>query len=151
MQRPGLTVAGSAITSEMRILEAAKPDSAWKVVLSRQTDVEYEIAHRGDHLFILLRDPERPNSELLVAPIADPTKTTVSCLSPRQDGLAFPQCLALAAMMRCGCARASSALPLGLLTWLSMGMLHAHAAGSIFLHCKVECLEASQMRDPHIQ
>ncbi|CAL5221645.1 g3872 [Coccomyxa viridis] len=68
---------GSAITSEMRILEAGKPDSEWKVVLPRQTDVEYEVAHRGDHLFILLRDPERPNSELLVAPIADPTKTTV--------------------------------------------------------------------------
>ena len=74
------SAAGSAITSEMRILEAAKPDSGWKVVLPRQTDVEYEVAHRGDHIFVLLRDPERPNSELLVAPISDPTKTTVSRL-----------------------------------------------------------------------
>ena len=71
---------GSAITSEMRILEAGRPGSGWKVVLPRKTDVEYEVAHRGDHLFILLRDPERPNSELLVAPISDPTKTTVSGL-----------------------------------------------------------------------
>lgn len=48
------------------------------MVLPRKTDVEYEVVHRGDHLFILLRDPERPNSELLVAPVSDPTKTTVS-------------------------------------------------------------------------
>lgn len=40
------------------------------------------MAHRGDHLFILLRDPQRSNSELLVAPISDPTKTTVSFLQP---------------------------------------------------------------------
>ena len=74
--------AGSAITSEMRLLEAARPESAWKVVLPRKTDVEYEVAHRGDHLFILLRDPERPNSELLVAPLSDPTKTTVGLSWP---------------------------------------------------------------------
>ena len=70
---------GSAITSELRILKAAEPDSQWKVVLPRKTDVEYEVAHRADHLLILLRDPERPNSELLVAPISDPTNTVVSC------------------------------------------------------------------------
>ena len=70
---------GSAITSELRILKAAEPGSQWKVVLPRKTDVEYEVAHRLDHLFILLRDPERPNSELLVAPTSDPTKTVVSC------------------------------------------------------------------------
>ena len=70
--------AGSAITSELRILEASKPSGEWKVILPRKTDVEYEVVHRGDHLFILLRDPERPNSELLVAPVSDPTKTTVS-------------------------------------------------------------------------
>ena len=48
------------------------------MVLPRRTDVEYEVVHRGDHLFTLLRDLERPNSELLVAPVSDPTKTTVS-------------------------------------------------------------------------
>ena len=48
------------------------------MILPRKTDVEYEVVHRGDHLFILLRDPERPNSELLVAPVSDPTKTSVS-------------------------------------------------------------------------
>lgn len=90
----------------MRILDAARPDSGWKVVLPRQTDVEYEVAHRGDHLFILLRDPERPNSELLVAPIADPTKTTVSCLSccTEADALA---CSIDPGFVRC-CSRTTS-------------------------------------------
>ena len=70
--------AGSAITSELCILEASNSSGEWKVVLPRKPDVEYEIADRADHLFILRRDPDRPNSELLVAPVSDPTKTTVS-------------------------------------------------------------------------
>ena len=68
---------GSAITSETRLLDADNPRGEFRVVLPRKTDVEYDISHRGDHLFLLLRDPERPNSELLVAPVSDPTNTTV--------------------------------------------------------------------------
>ncbi len=72
--------AGSAITSEMRILAADAPRGDWRVVLPRVSDVEYDISHRGDHLFVLLRDAERQNSELLVAPLADPTATKVHTL-----------------------------------------------------------------------
>ncbi len=71
---------GSAITSEARLLDADTPRGEFAVVLPRKTDVEYDISHRGDHLFLLLRDPERPNSELLVAPVSDPTATTVRCM-----------------------------------------------------------------------
>ena len=91
----------------MRILEAAKPDSAWTVVLPRQTDVEYEIAHRGDHLLILLRDPERPNSELLVAPIADPTKTSVSHFLLQSYGFLVLLRLKVAAVTHHSCAHDS--------------------------------------------
>lgn len=70
--------AGSAITSEMQLLDAGNPRGDWRVVQPRKSDVEYDISHRGDHLFILLRDAERQNSELLVAPVADPTNTKVS-------------------------------------------------------------------------
>jgi oligopeptidase B len=70
-------MAGSAITSETRLLDADKPEGSWRVVLPRQTDVEYDVSHRGDELFILLRDKQRQNSELLVAPVADPSNTRV--------------------------------------------------------------------------
>lgn len=39
--------------------------------------MEYSAEHRGDHFFITLRDKAHPNSQLLVAPMADPAKTTV--------------------------------------------------------------------------
>ena len=65
------------MTSEVRYLDANKPQGTWQVVLPRRNDVEYDVDHRGDHFFITLRDESRPNSELLVAPVADPTQTTV--------------------------------------------------------------------------
>ena len=61
----------------MRLLDADAPTGEFREVLPRKTDVEYEVSHRGDHLFLLLRTPQKPNSELLVAPVADPTRTTV--------------------------------------------------------------------------
>ena len=69
---------GSAVTSETRYLDANKPQDEWRVVLPRVNDVEYEVDHRIDHFFITLRDERRPNSELLVAPVADPSDTTVN-------------------------------------------------------------------------
>lgn len=69
------------MTSEARYLDADEPQGDWRVVLPRVNDVEYEVDHRGSHFFITLRDEKRPNSELLVAPVVDPTQTTVT---PRQ-------------------------------------------------------------------
>ena len=63
--------------SETRFLPADKPDAVWKVILPRVNDVEYDVKHRGDHFFIEIRDKDRPNSEVLVAPVSDPTKTKV--------------------------------------------------------------------------
>ena len=79
-------VAGSAITSESRFVSADRPQDPWRVALPRVNDVEYGIEHRGDHLFILIRDQARPNQELLVAPVADPTATKVrgSCCEHEQ-------------------------------------------------------------------
>lgn len=75
---------GSAVTSETRVLDANTPDGEWKVVRPRENEVEYEVSHRGDHLFITLRDEKAPNSRLLVAPLSDPSQTTV-LLEHRDD------------------------------------------------------------------
>lgn len=74
--------AGSAVTSDARYLSADKPDGEFKVILPRKTDVDYDVYHRDDHIFITIRDEQRPNSELLVAPLSDPTQTQVIMFRP---------------------------------------------------------------------
>eukprot|EP00887_Chlorella_sp_A99_P007435 scaffold2.g7435.t1 len=74
---------GSAVTSEVRYVRADEPAAEWTVVRPRESEVEYSAAHRGDHLFLTLRDTARPNSELLVAPLSDPSATTT--LLPHRD------------------------------------------------------------------
>ena len=76
--------AGSAVTSDVRILKSDDPKGEWKLVLPRIEDVEYSVDDRGDQLFITIRDEARPNSEVLVAPASDPTATTV-LLPHRKD------------------------------------------------------------------
>jgi len=44
----------------------------------RTQDVEYSVSHRSGHFFITLRDRERPNSELRIAPVEDPKQQLVS-------------------------------------------------------------------------
>ncbi len=76
-------IAGSSVTSETRFLSADQPEGEWKVILPRVNNVEYDIRHRGDHFFIEIRDADRPNSEVLVVPVSDPTQTKVLLLECR--------------------------------------------------------------------
>ena len=47
--------------------------------------VEYSAEHRGDHFFITLRDEAHPNSQLLVAPVSQPSDTKASPLRGYQQ------------------------------------------------------------------
>ncbi|GFR48589.1 hypothetical protein Agub_g10492, partial [Astrephomene gubernaculifera] len=68
---------GSAVTSETRYLPADQPEGEWRVVLPRVQDTEYSVSDRGPWLYLTLRDSQRPNSELLVAPIEHPEQAEV--------------------------------------------------------------------------
>ena len=87
--------AGSAVTSYESYLPADQPHGNFKTILPRQQDVEYSAAHRGDHFIITIRDDKRPNSEVLVAPMADPTKTKaricLACTEPATSRLLAAQ------------------------------------------------------------
>lgn len=90
---------GSAVTNETRFLSADDPLGQPVVVLPRTQDVEYDVSHHPgseDSLLkssssgaatgwflITYRDKERPNSEVRVAPLTEPTKQTV--LLPHND------------------------------------------------------------------
>ena len=68
--------AGSSITIETKFLDADSPEAPPRSVLPRRSDHECESSHRGDHLISVLRDPKKPNSEVVVSPMADPGNTT---------------------------------------------------------------------------
>ncbi|KAF8063007.1 dapb1 [Scenedesmus sp. PABB004] len=73
---------GSAVTSETHYLAADQPLGAFRAVLSRVQDVEYDVSHHpgggaGGWFLITYRDPTKPNSELRVAPVSDPSQQTV--------------------------------------------------------------------------
>lgn len=72
------------MTSEVRLLPASNPTGEWRVVLPRKNEVEYSVDTRGDQLFITIREQDKPNSELRVAPLSDPT-ATVTLLPHRPD------------------------------------------------------------------
>jgi oligopeptidase B len=94
----------SAVTNETYWLPAYNPKAALTLITPRQQDVEYYVNHHpGNALdaaaraakaaelqqqqqqqgwFVLkVRDPARPNSELRVAPMADPLQQLVSFTS----------------------------------------------------------------------
>ncbi|KAL6778529.1 hypothetical protein ACKKBF_B15125 [Auxenochlorella protothecoides x Auxenochlorella symbiontica] len=78
-----LISAGSAVTSDVRMLPADDPTADWRAVLPRAHETEYSVTTRGGALFVTLRDAARPNSEVLVAPLADPAALAV--LVPHRD------------------------------------------------------------------
>ena len=67
--------AGSAITSDVRYIDAADPVGPLVEILPRVSDVEYGVADRGDQFIITRRTEKHFNSEVLVADIADPAGT----------------------------------------------------------------------------
>ena len=62
--------AGSAVTSDQRFLPADAPLGEWRLILPREHEVEYSASARGDAFVVTLRDADRPNSEVLLVPIA---------------------------------------------------------------------------------
>jgi oligopeptidase B len=67
--------AGSKITTEVRVLEADRPDGEWRVVAPRRTGVEYSLEHAvvaGDDRFLILHNDGAENFTLAEAPVDDP-------------------------------------------------------------------------------
>lgn len=68
--------AGSAITSEVRVADAADPEAQFRIVLPRRDGVEYSVEHAvidGQDRFLILHNDGAPNFTLVEAPVDDPT------------------------------------------------------------------------------
>lgn len=67
--------AGSSITTDTRFFDADDPSSPLREVLPRRSDYECTSSHRGDHLISVVRQPDKPNSEVVVSPMSHPSNT----------------------------------------------------------------------------
>jgi oligopeptidase B len=71
-----MIASGSAITSEMRYVDAADPEADFITVLPRREGVEYSVEHAvigGQDRFLILHNDGAVNFTLVEAPVADPS------------------------------------------------------------------------------
>jgi oligopeptidase B len=69
----------SKITTEVRLIDAARPESDPVLVAARRDGVEYLVEHAGDQLLIL-HNTNGANFELSSAPLTDPDPANWRCL-----------------------------------------------------------------------
>jgi oligopeptidase B len=63
---------GSALTSEVRFMEADNADGAFRVMLPRKQEVEYDASHHGDFFYIRTNEGAK-NFRLMRTPVANPS------------------------------------------------------------------------------
>jgi oligopeptidase B len=63
----------SKTSTEFRYIPANDAKAAWKIILPRQADHEYDVDHRGD-LFYIRTNKGAKNFRIVTAPVADPAE-----------------------------------------------------------------------------
>ncbi len=61
----------SHTSSEWRMLPAGEPNGEWKLLAAREKDHEYDVAHRGDLLYIRTNSGGCRNFRVVTAPLSD--------------------------------------------------------------------------------
>ncbi len=61
-------------TSEVRLIDAARPDSPPRLIAERETGHEYSLEHRGDRFYILTNVDGAEDFKIMSAPVADPSR-----------------------------------------------------------------------------
>ncbi len=63
-------------TSEVRLIDAEKPESAPRLIAAREAGIRYEIAHHGDRLYILTNADGAVDFKIVTAPLDDPGRAS---------------------------------------------------------------------------
>jgi oligopeptidase B len=63
----------SKTSTEFRYLPADNPNAAWKTIIARQADHEYDVEHRGN-LFYIRTNKGAKNFRVVTAPVSEPTE-----------------------------------------------------------------------------
>ena len=75
------------VTSEVRLVDAARPDSAPILVAERDPSTEYDVSHHGDRLIILTNAGGAEDFRIVEAPIASPGRAHWVDLVPHRRGV----------------------------------------------------------------
>ena len=65
--------AASKTSTESRYIPANNPNAEWKVIIPRQPDHEYDVAHRGNFFYIRTNKGAK-NFRVVAAPVSDPSE-----------------------------------------------------------------------------
>ena len=63
----------SKTSTEFRYIPADNPNAAWKTIIARQPDHEYDVEHRGN-LFYIRTNKGAKNFRVVTAPVSDPSE-----------------------------------------------------------------------------
>lgn len=75
------------LSSEVRYIDANKPNDAWKVILPRERNHEYSVDHYGKYFYITTNDNAK-NFKLVKTPVENPErKNWVEVIAHRNDVL----------------------------------------------------------------
>ena len=75
------------VTSEVRLLDAERPDSAPVLVARRDPMTEYDVSHHGDRLIILTNADGAEDFRIVEAPVASPGREHWVDLVPHRPGV----------------------------------------------------------------
>jgi len=78
-----LVILSSNTTTEVRYLDADRPDGPLEVIHSRRRDMEYYVTHRGSEFFILTNDGAK-NFRVMKAPASEPSRANWTEVLPHQ-------------------------------------------------------------------
>jgi oligopeptidase B len=73
--------------SEAWLIDRADPDAAPRLVVAREPDLQYELEHRGDTLYILTNADGAEDFKIVTAPVADPARSNWRDLVPYRPGV----------------------------------------------------------------
>ncbi len=75
------------VTSEVRLVDAARPGAAPVLVAEREPDVEYDVSHHRDRLIILTNAGGAEDFRIVEAPVASPGREHWVDLVPHRPGV----------------------------------------------------------------
>ena len=78
---------GDHDTSEQRLVDLSHPDAEPRLVEPRKKGIRYDVADRGDTLFILTNEGDAIDFRIATAPLASPTREHWRELIPHRPGI----------------------------------------------------------------
>ncbi|WP_299011440.1 S9 family peptidase [uncultured Tenacibaculum sp.] len=79
----------STVSTEYHVLDANNPDGELRIIQPRERDLEYDVAHYGDHFYIKTNKDGATNFKLMKTPVDKPGKENWVDVIPHRDDTLF--------------------------------------------------------------